>query len=362
MARGIDVPPRGDYFVEEVDWEVAGEVGHGCARSLRAWSPDRLGVGKRHDELQAAKLDEIAYLLEIDELENGKGANQICTLKRAGDTRWSSHFSSICSLINMYDATCSVLEKIIVDGSTYSQRGDADNAYKSLTSFEFILILHLMREIMGITDVLCQALQQQSQDVVNAMHLVRSTKTLIQNLREEGWDKLLKNVTSFCEKHDIEVPQFSASYVARQGRSRHQKDHITVEHYLRVEIFFVTIDKQLQELNCRFNDQAMELLTLSMTLVPKDAYKAFNIEDICTLVDKYYPMDFSEQEKINLHFQLQHFIVDARQDSNLKNLSTMQELCTCLATTKKSEVYYLIDRLLRLIMTLPVSTATTGAL
>nr|KYP70421.1 hypothetical protein KK1_009638 [Cajanus cajan] len=191
------------------------------------------------------------------------------------------------------------------------------------------------------------------------MHLVRSTKTLIQNLREEGWDKLLKNVTSFCEKHDIEVPQFSASYVARQGRSRHQKDHITVEHYLRVEIFFVTIDKQLQELNCRFNDQAMELLTLSMTLVPKDAYKAFNIEDICTLVDKYYPMDFSEQEKINLHFQLQHFIVDARQDSNLKNLSTMQELCTCLATTKKSEVYYLIDRLLRLIMTLPVSTATT---
>nr|KYP45771.1 hypothetical protein KK1_032698 [Cajanus cajan] len=30
-----------------------------------------------------------------------------------------------------------------------------------------------------------------------------------------------------------------------------------------------------------------------------------------------------------------------------------------LATTKKSKVYYLIDRLLRLIMTLPISTATT---
>jgi len=36
---------------------------------------------KRHDELQAPKLDEIAYLLEIDELEKGKGANQIGTLK-----------------------------------------------------------------------------------------------------------------------------------------------------------------------------------------------------------------------------------------------------------------------------------------
>ena len=70
-------------------------------------------------------------------------------------------------------------------------------------------------------------------------------------------------------------------------------------------------------------------------------------------------MDFNEQEKINLNFQLQHFIIDARQDSNLKTLSTMQKLCTCLATTKKSEVYYLIDRLLRLLMTFLVSTATT---
>ena len=196
---------------------------------------------KHHYQLQVAKLDEIAYLLEIDELENGKGANQIDTLKQAGDTRWSSHFSSICSLININDATCSVLEIITIDGSTYSQSGDVDNAYKSLTSFEFILIFYLMREIRGITDFLCQALQQQYQDIVNVMHLVCFTKGLIQNLREIGWDKLLKNVTSFYEKHDIEVPHFGASYIARQGCSCHQKDHITVEYYLRVEIFFVTI-------------------------------------------------------------------------------------------------------------------------
>ncbi|XP_029145737.1 uncharacterized protein [Arachis hypogaea] len=92
---------------------------------------------KRHDELHAVKTDEIVHLLEIDELETGKGANQIGTLKRAGDTRWSSHFSSVCSLINMYGATLTVLQKIIVDGSTYSQRGDADSAYNTLTSFEF---------------------------------------------------------------------------------------------------------------------------------------------------------------------------------------------------------------------------------
>jgi len=99
----------------------------------------------------------------------------------------------------------------------------------------------------------------------------------------------------------------------------------------------------------------MELLIISFALDPKDAYKSFNIDKICILVDKYYSTDFNEQEKINLNFQLQHFIIDACQDLNLKNLSTMQELCTCLAITKMSEVYYLINKLLRLIMTLPVS-------
>ncbi|CAK8565414.1 unnamed protein product [Lathyrus sativus] len=70
-------------------------------------------------------------------------------------------------------------------------------------------------------------------------------------------------------------------------------------------------------------------------------------------------MDFNEQEKIYLKFQLRHFNIDARQASSLNNLSTIQELCSPLVATKKKEIYYLIDRLLRLIMTFPVSTTTT---
>jgi len=42
----------------------------------------------------------------------GKGKNQVGTVKRAGDTRWGSHFNSICSLISMYEETCTVLKKI----------------------------------------------------------------------------------------------------------------------------------------------------------------------------------------------------------------------------------------------------------
>jgi len=58
---------------------------------------------------------------------------------------------------------------------------------------------------MGITDVLCKALQLQVQDILNAMFLVLNTKTLIQQLREDGWHKFFANVRYFCVRHGIEI-------------------------------------------------------------------------------------------------------------------------------------------------------------
>ena len=40
-------------------------------------------------------------------------------------------------------------------------------------------------------------------------------------------------------------------------------------------------------------------------------------------------------------------------------MSTISELCRGLKILKKSKIYFLIDRLIRLMLTLPVSTATT---
>lgn len=106
-------------------------------------------------------------------------------------------------------------------------------------------------------------------------------------------------VKPFCEKYDIEIL-------------------VTIEHYLSVEMFFTTTDRQLQELYSRFSEQTIDLLTLSCFGF-QDNYKAFNFGIIYTLVEKYYPMDLSGEEKINLQFQLRHFIIDTRQTSRLNN-------------------------------------------
>jgi hypothetical protein len=57
---------------------------------------------------------------------------------------------------------------------------------------------------------------------------------------------------------------------------------------------------------------------LSKTLDPKNTYKLFSDEDICLLVDMSYAEDFSNQEKIHLRFQLQHYELDAPNHPKLK--------------------------------------------
>ena len=102
----------------------------------------------------------------------------------------------------------------------------------------------------------------------------------------------------------------------------------------------------------------MELLTLSSALDPNDAYKSFNIDDIYCRVKKYYPLDFTEQKKINLKFQLQYYKLNVLNHPKLQNLSIIFELCKGLAETEMSKVYFLVDKLICFLLTLPVSTAT----
>lgn len=81
------------------------------------------------------------------------------------------------------------------------------------------------------------------------------------------------------------------------------------------------------------------------------------MNNICALVDKLYLTNFSEHEKISLRYQLQHFHFDVVGRPNLNNLLTISELCETLKKTGKTDTYYLIDRLILLILTLSVSKA-----
>ena len=98
----------------------------------------------------------------------------------------------------------------------------------------FIFILHLMKEIMQITDHLCQALQSKSQEFLSVMHLDSSIKTCIQQYRDDKWKVLLIKVKLFCNKRNIDVLDMNARYVERSSQARHQQpDFIFILHLIK---------------------------------------------------------------------------------------------------------------------------------
>ncbi|KAI5317140.1 hypothetical protein L3X38_036847 [Prunus dulcis] len=118
-------------------------------------------------------------------------------------------------------------------------------------------------------------------------------------------------------------------------------------------------DYQLGELNTRFPDETVELLRLSSSLDPRDAFKQFNIDDIYTLAEKFYPQDFTTTELQAFNQQLGFYKIDMDHNPTFKNLDSIPILLEHLLETRLAQTYYLIDRLIRLVLTLLVSTTTT---
>ncbi|XP_073152805.1 uncharacterized protein [Henckelia pumila] len=306
---------------------------------------------KRIAELHTAQRNEIEQLLATGERDSGSGANQIGNLQRAGATRWSSHYDSIKSLIGMYTATCKVFEVLSEHSPNERAKAEVRGIYRNMASFEFVFILHLMHKVMRTTDALCQIFQRKTQDILVAISFVSTTKTILQEFREFGWEEFFHEVKMFCSRNEIEVRDLDSPY--KISRSRQQT---TVEHHYHFVVFNAAIDFILMELNTRFNESSVELLSLSTSLDPKNSFASFCCDDICKLATKFYPEDVTDQDIIALEYELIHFKHDVMQ--NLK-VSTLVELCQQLTESERSKVYVMLTRLIHLVLTLPVSTATT---
>ena len=103
----------------------------------------------------------------------------------------------------------------------------------------------------------------------------------------------------------------------------------------------------------------MELLRLSSTLEPRKTLKYFRSSDLCLLVKNFYPQDFTDYDKQVLEKELYHFEHNVVHVPEFKKLKSLSELCQWLVRIGNSEHYKLVYRMVRLVLTLPVSTATT---
>ncbi|PIA27274.1 hypothetical protein AQUCO_08100010v1 [Aquilegia coerulea] len=304
---------------------------------------------KRRDALREKKALRVMEAFGKGEIQSGKGLNQETSLKRSGDTRWSSHYGTLLNMILMFPSVIDVLEDIVEDGRNSEQRGEASALMDQMQSFTFIFSMYLMKSILGITNDLSKALQRENQDIVNAMALVEVCKTRLQTMRDSGWESFLNEVSVVCGKYSVDVPNMEDKFVAR-GRSRRGVGEVTNLHYYCYKLFYGCIDWQTQELGNRFNEVNTELLLCMACLDPRDSFVSFDKQKLLRFAE-FYPADFSAME-------LMTYIIDLRANFNSLEVNGIGGLAKRMVETRKNIVYPLVYLLITLALTLPVATAS----
>ncbi|KAM6541629.1 hypothetical protein CsatB_006076 [Cannabis sativa] len=147
-------------------------------------------------------------------------------------------------------------------------------------------------------------------------------------MRDDEWDSTFNQVSTFCTKYNIMIPNIDDRFVAL-GRPQRNSQEITNLHHFRVELFYNIIDMQIQELNDRFNEVNTDLLLCLACLSPVDSFSAFNKRKL-------------------IHFA----------DDEFMGLKGIGDLAQMMVHTRRNGVYPLVYRLVTLSLLLPVVTAT----
>ncbi|KAJ9536774.1 hypothetical protein OSB04_un000078 [Centaurea solstitialis] len=269
--------------------------------------------------------------LVAGEIESGKGLNQELCLTRAGDTRWGSHQKSIVSLINLFPDVVKLLHWIWEEGDGPS-RSQAHGILEYFQTFDFVLYLHLMLDLLVVTNSLSKSLQKKDQNILDAALLIEGTKAELQVYRESGFETLLSKVESFCDLHDIQKKDMAEEYI-NTIRTRH-RTHITNRHHYEYDVFNTVMDLQIREFGDRFSEVSTELIKHMAALSPRASESPYCGGEI----DLY----------------IRHVLEDER----YANLNGIDELARLMVETTRNLTFPLVYRLLKLALTLPVATAS----
>jgi hypothetical protein len=98
---------------------------------------------KNRDMLREKQAKEIEKALQMGEIETGRGLNQELGLKRLGDTRWGSHFSSLKNMIVMFPSVIEVINDNAQNSGKALDRIKAKGVLDGIQTFDFVFMMHL---------------------------------------------------------------------------------------------------------------------------------------------------------------------------------------------------------------------------
>ncbi|XP_047084564.1 zinc finger MYM-type protein 1-like [Lolium rigidum] len=301
----------------------------------------------KHKEILLSKIKK-------GEMPTGRGKNQETSLCRPGDTRWGSHYTTLCRIESMWDAAIEILSIVEYDSRNPTKAG---GYVHKMETFSFVFHMKMMLRLLRMTNDVSLLLQKKDQNIVQAISLVTDVRTLLVNWRDHGWDSLLEDVKSFCIENEIIIPSMD-TMVTKWGRTRKGGKHaVSTDHFYRVDTFYVAIDSIITEFDHRFNEASSEVIQNFSCLDPRDSFARFNVSKLTRLTEIYRD-DFSDYERDHIEDSLKLFLVHMKRVEDFRVCIDIASLAKKMVELERHIMFPTVYRLIELAMLLPVGTAT----
>ncbi|XP_044948731.1 uncharacterized protein LOC123398314 [Hordeum vulgare subsp. vulgare] len=128
-------------------------------------------------------------------------------------------------------------------------------------------------------------------------------------------------------------------------------------HYRTLSSLIQLFPSIVKKFDDRFNEVNSSLLIHMASFNPKNSFAAFNPESLLKLAE-FYPQDFHSSKLMDLGHELRIYIDKVRVDKRFANLDGIADLAKKLVDTKKHLAFPLVYQLLKLVLILPVATAS----
>jgi hypothetical protein len=208
---------------------------------------------------------------------NREKPEQMLKLKQIGETRWSCRVYALVAIMRTYKALKIALVLIGNDAIDAKHVAQVADLLGQINTFKFILMMHLMIEVLEQTHDLSQLLQRRGQDLGNVTAKVANTVSRLKAMRsdDENFMKIYDQAEKFARDNAVVVPDHSETMFQRTQDirmwlpgTRHIDRSTTVIDWHRINFFYVVLDKVLNKLDYRFNASNLTVLKTIHCFMP----------------------------------------------------------------------------------------------
>ncbi|KAF0707284.1 zinc finger MYM-type protein 1-like, partial [Aphis craccivora] len=208
-------------------------------------------------------LEQFTFLLRYVN-DKGKIEERLVALVTSPDSTgkgmWTSHDRVITVVYEKYAALLQSLNAIAsVEDSDRKTSSTAKSLSMRLSSFEFIIVMNLVKTIFAITTPVSNYLQSKSIDFIEAINLVDVAKNRLIDLRDDDkCQNLINEAKSFAKDQNLTERNFKEVRLRKKknmpGELSRDEISSTAQDVFRSDVYFKVLDVIINSIESRFKD------------------------------------------------------------------------------------------------------------